>query len=252
METLADLVSRGRDREGTALDAPGRATPYTYGAFCSSARKAGNLLRHYGVRPGSRVAVVVGPKEPDPDDSPGRLGTAADPLLAVLGGEAAGATVVLESDVPVEASALVAPADWLDRYEVAPGCSRLAYGPPPDDPDVAHFERESWSENPVEPPVAVAPDDPAVSVGDGTYAHAEVLDVASNVARDYGLDVEDAVVLDAPLDSFGVLAAGVVAPLSVGATVRLGGAGDGDDAAYVVRRDEDGTGRGLDPGSVTG
>jgi hypothetical protein len=257
METLAELLARGRDREGPAFVAADRTAPHTYREFCTNAWKAGNLLRHYGVRRGSRLGVVVGPKEPGPDDEPGRLGTAVDPLLALCGGAVVGATVDLDPDPPVGARALVGPDAWLDGCEAEPGCSRLAYGGPPADADVAHFERELWSENPVEPPGEVAPDDPVLAVrGGAACTHGELCDLAAGVVGEYGLGPDEVVGLDAPLTDAGAVAAGVVAPLSVGATVRIGdSAADGPDAAgelaYVVSSDRDDS-RALNPDAVTG
>jgi len=262
METLRDVLAGARDREGVAFEAPGRQTPTTHREFATNAWKAGNLLRHYGVRPGSRVALVVGPKRPDREAEFGRLGSAPDPLLGLLGGAAAGATVELTPASPVEARALVAPAGWLDRYDVAPSCSVLAYGGPPEGASVAHFERERWSENPTEPPGSVATDDPVLRVGGREYTHADMLDAARGVVREQGLGTEDTVVVDAPLTSAGTVAAGVVAPLIAGATVRPV---DGDrevesDAAYTIGTDTgdpsagnaDDSGSILDPSSVIG
>jgi hypothetical protein len=252
METLADLVERGRQREGRAIDAVERTAAYTHREFSTNAWKAGNLLRHYGVRPGAEMGVVVGPKDPGPDDEPGWLGTAAAPLLAILGGASAGAVVEVGPDpgTPVGSRALVLPDGWLDRYEAAPGCSRLAYGGPPTDADVAHFERELWSENPVAPPEPVAADDPVLRIDGETYTHEDVLSLADPVAREYDLAAGATVALDAGL-SIGAIAAGVVAPLSVGATVLIGGARtDTEDVAYVVRRGGDGPGV-VDPAAVT-
>jgi len=232
METLADLVSAGRDRAGTALTAPGRATDYSYREFATDAWKSGNLLRHYGVRPGSTVAVVVGPKDPGDGDTPGRLGDGADPLLAFLGGALTGATVDLSPESPVEASALVAPDAWQDRYEVPPGCTRLAYGGPPEAPAVAHFERERWSENPTEPPETVSPGDPALRSAEVT-THGELLTAGREVVDRWRLSEGEVVVLDAPLGTVEAVVAGIVAPLSVGATVSVGADGS-DDPVYTV------------------
>ncbi|MFB6233241.1 MAG: hypothetical protein ABEH61_03185 [Haloarculaceae archaeon] len=237
METLADLLVRGRDRDGPVFDAPGRRTPYTYREFCTNAWKAGNLLRHYGVRSGSRVGLVVGPKSPTPGDEPGVLGASADPLVALFGAGAVGATVDVSPEPPVDAGALIAPDAWLDRYEVAPGCSRLAYGGPPDAADVAHFERELWSENPTEPPDAVAATDTALATGATRFTHGDLLAGAESVRRSYDLGTGDVVVLDARLTAGGAVAAGVVAPLLAGATIRPPGPATDDDPAYVVGGD---------------
>lgn len=262
MDTLVDVLAEGRGREGVAFEAPGRRTPTTHREFATNAWKAGNLLRHYGVRPGSRVALVVGPKEPDSWTDPGRLGSAPDPLFGLLGGAAAGATVGVTPDPPVEARALVAPAPWLDRYEVSPGCSVLAYGGPPERAEVAHFERERWSENPTEPPGTVEADDPVLRVDGREYSHAELLDTAQGSVREYALEAGDTVAVDAPLSDAGAVVAGVIAPLVVGATVRpVGGesgrsetdavytVGDGTDSG-VSRGNSDDTGAVVDPSLV--
>jgi hypothetical protein len=250
MDTFADLLAHGRERDGTVLDAPGRTTPHSYREFATGAWKAGNLLRHYGVRPGSRVALVVGPKAPGPDDDPGWLADAADPLLALFGAAAVGATANLTPDTPVDARALVLPDAWLGRYDAGPGCSRVAYGGPPDQPGIAHFERERWSENPTEPPGSVAPGDTALRADGREFTHADLVDAASGVVRDYGLEAGEAVAVDAPLTGAGAVAAGVVAPLVAGAIIRP----VGDEAsvsekgvAYVVQA---GDGKSRDPGAV--
>jgi hypothetical protein len=246
METLADIVAAGRDREGTVVDAPDRTADYTYHEFATNAWKAGNLLRHYGVRPGATLAVVVGPKEPSDEDEPGTLGAAADPLLAILGGAVTGAVVDLTPAEPVDARAVVLPDNWVDRYELAPGCSAVAYGGPPEASGVAHFERELWSENPIEPPEPIAPDDDALRVDGTTYTHGELVDATKRVVEEQGLEAGDVVALTAPLSTVGAVVAGVLAPLSVGATVRLGS--DDGSARYVV---DEATGeKSVDPATV--
>ena len=236
MDTIADLISAGRERDGVAIDAPGRSAPYTYRELCTNVWKAGNLLGHY-THPGGTVAVVVGPKggsEPDggkpdrdePDGGEHSEGAvdAADPILAVLGATLVGATGALTPTLPVEADALVRPAGprWREQYPAEPGCSVLAYGGPPNTPSVEHFEAALWSENPIEPPEHVAPATPAVRAGSDTRTHAELLDAATAVADRHSLDGSSRVVLAGDLCEPSVLVAGVLAPLSVGATILLG------------------------------
>lgn len=252
METLADVVARGRTRGGAVVDAPERAAPYSYREFCTNAWKAGNLLRHYGVRRDGTLALVVGPKSPAPDDEPGVLGPAAAPLLALFGGAAVGATVDVTPESPVDARAIVAPDAWLDRYEAEPGCSRLAYGGPPEAADVAHFERELWSENPIEPPDEVSPE-AVVRIDGERYTHRALLDAASAVVADYSLAAGDSVGLDAPLTRPGAMVAGVLAPLTAGATIRPGVTGDadpGESLAYVVTGRAGGGEETVTPASV--
>ena len=247
METVAALVAAGRDRDGPVLDAPGRNAPYTYGEFSTNCWKTGNLLRHYGVRGGARLALVVGAKHPDEDDEPGWLGTAADPLLALLGGACLGATVVLSPPEPVEARAFVCPDAWLDRYEVAPGCSKLAYGGPPEAADVSHFERELWSENPMEPPDPVSATDTLLDIDGKTTTQGELLAAGESVAAEYDLASGDRVAVRTPLSSAGAIAAAVVAPLSVGATIVPGDAA-GDFSYTVTSGAADGPT--VDPGDL--
>ena len=244
METLVDIVAAGRDREGPALDAPERNAPYTYGEFSTNCWKAGNLLRHYGVRGGARMALVVGPKHPEDDDEPGWLGTAADPLLALLGGGCLGATVVISPPEPVDARAFVCPDAWLDRYEIEPGCSRLAYGGPPETTGVAHFERELWSENPIEPPDPVTPDDVVLDIDGETTTQGELVAAGESVAANQGLASGDRVAVDTPLSSAGAIAAAVVAPLSVGATIVPSDAAG--ECVYTVT-ESDASGPTVDP-----
>ena len=248
--TLKELIADAKKREGTVLDAAGRSAPYSYREFATNCYKAGNLLGHYGVHPGATVTVAVGPKEAPGDsgaddgetndgetsdgetsdggsgeDAIGFLG-AAEPLLAILGGASIGATVDVTPAAPVESRALVAPA-WRSS-ETAPRCSTLAYGGPPEDPAVAHFEAELWSENPTAPPEHVDPEDPALRADGETFTHETLLAVAENVVADHGLDDTSQVMLSARLIDPGALVAGVLAPLSVGATVVLpDGADDG-------------------------
>lgn len=232
--TIADLLDSVRQRDGVAFDASERSTPYSAREFATSSWKAGNLLRHYGVRLGSTVAVVVGPKAPVASDEPGSLGDAADPLIATLGATLLGGAVDLDPEPPVDGDALVAPAPWLDRFDTAPGCARIAYGGPPEAADVVHFEQAAWSQNPVAPPETerVSSDDSALVCGDdtadrSTWSHGDLLECARGFLARTDLVAGDRVAVQASLDPE-VFAAGVLAPLLVGATVVGGADADGD------------------------
>lgn len=230
MQLLADLVAAGREREGTLFTTPERSAPYSYRDFCTNVWKGGNLMRHYGVREGTRVAVVVGPKNPTDGDEPGYLRDGPDSLLAILSATLDGAVAELCPPDAVDATALVAPAAWLDRYDLAPGTKALAYGGPSDDPTVAGFERELWSENPLQPPGERAPGDDAVTDADGTYTHGELLAASERVVEEYDIGAETTVALRAPVTTVGALVGGVLAPMRAGATVRFGPDVTGDVA----------------------
>ncbi|MFW6435014.1 MAG: hypothetical protein ACOCY1_01395 [Halovenus sp.] len=234
MATLKTLVADSREFEGSVIQIPNRKTPYTYRDFAPNVWKSGNLFGHYGVHPGAEVTVVAGPKEQtgDSEGRPDRIDS-ADPIFAILGATLVGATVRLQPVEPVDSRALVCPAAWVDRYETTPSCSVIAYGGPPDDAAVAHFETEMWSENPTEPPEPVGADDPALRTGDGTYSHENLLEVATALAGEYHLGSDDRIVLDAALTEPGALVAGVLTPLSIGATLTLAG-GRSDQRADLV------------------
>ncbi|WP_254273838.1 hypothetical protein [Haloarcula marina] len=234
METLGDLVAAGRGRTGVLFESPERTAPYSYGDFCTNVWKGGNLMRHYGVRNGMRVAVVAGPKNPEDGDEPGYLRDVPDALLAFLAATMDGAVVDMDPPGAVDTKALVAPAAWLDRYELAPGTKALAYGGPSDDPTVAQFERELWSENPLQPPGELSPADDALAA-DRTYTHGDLLAAGERVVSDYDFDAETTVALRAPVTSAGALVAGLVAPMRAGATVLLG---DGETADVAVAVDD--------------
>lgn len=241
MDTLKALVSAGRERDGTAIEIADRVAPYSYDKFCTNAWKAGNLLGHYGAQSVGELAVAVGPKT----GAKAPVGTvdAAAPLLAVLGGTLLGATVDVRPGPAIETRTFVYPAGWGDNYEIPPECTRLAYGGPPEDPSVVHFEREAWSENPIEPPEPVGSDDDALRVDGATYTHETLLDGAADVADRYDIDDEDRVVLAADATEPGALVAGVLAPLSVGATVVVAKQDDGTavaDGDVVVTDEADG------------
>lgn len=210
METLGDVFTRDRRSEAPALvDATGRE--YDYHWLCTTAWKAGNFLRHTGVRRGVSVGVV---------------GEGPLALLAWFG------TALLEGrtrfDPPADCNAvddlrtLVAPTAVLDDYDLPRGAQRVGYGGKPESPGVHHFDAGLWSENPSFPPITFGTDTPLLSGPDGrTYDHGEVIDAARSVAGGAGIDADTRVVVRGRLSDPRVATAGVIAPLVVGGTVVL-------------------------------
>lgn len=250
METVPDLLDGLRERAGTAVTAPDRATPMSAEEGATTAWQMGNLFRHYGVRPGERVAVVSGPAQPTEGDEPGHLGASPVPILAALGAMAAGGVVDLDPPGAVDGAALVAPAAWMDRYSAGPGTTQLAYGAEPEDAGVAHLEREAWSENPTAPPSNVDATTPALAA-DRTYAHGDLAVTTRRIVEEYDIGSEDSVAITAPLAP-GTLIAGVLAPLSVGATIVLATAVDDPEAVDATVAIGDGVDaeRTVDPSTV--
>ncbi|WP_436901309.1 hypothetical protein [Halovenus halobia] len=232
MESLKDLVAACRGVDGTVIETPTRTAPYTYDDFVPNVWKSGNLLGHYGVHPGAAVTVLSGPKEAGPDDD-SRRADAADSVYAAIGATLVGATVELEASEPVDSRALVLPAGWTERYDLTPQCTQIAYGGPPEEADVVHFEQEMWSENPIEPPERVEAGDPALRDEEGTYSHGDLLSLATELVDEYDLDADSKVVLDAPLVEVGAVVT-VLATLAAEATLELREGASETDGALVV------------------
>jgi acyl-CoA synthetase (AMP-forming)/AMP-acid ligase II len=225
MDVLGDLVARSRRSDAPALLAPALGRTYDYRRLCTNAWKVGNFLRHLGVRSGRTVALADDP--------------APEPVLSLFGGALLGASVRFDppTDRPVDARALVVPFDRVAAYEVPPGTQRVAYGDAPEDPSVAYFERDVWSENPTEPPDRVAPGTTLLRTADATYTHRRVLAAAREVVDRWDLTAEDRVAVRAPLARPGAVVAGVVAPVLVGGSTVLAGADPSTavpDCGYAV------------------
>ena len=213
MEVLGDAVRRDRRSGAPALRAPGVGREYDYRRFCTSAWKVGNLLRHLGVRGGAGVGVGDDPLP--------------EPVLAFYGAALLGGVVrFVPRSGCGEVRVLVVPASDLGDYEADPATKRLAYGADPDDPSVAYFERDVWSENPARPPDRVAPDDPLLWTPQATYTHGDVLAAAGSAAESLSIDADTTVGVRGTFADPGVVAAGLVAPIVAGGVVSLGGDGD--------------------------
>ncbi|MDG5776245.1 hypothetical protein VB773_08385 [Haloarculaceae archaeon H-GB2-1] len=210
MDVLGDLVARDRRSEDIALRRASRAGSYSYAKLCTNAWKAGNLLRHYGVRGGAEVAVALPEGDPTPPVVTGFFGAM---LL--------GAPVRFVASGTVDAKALLVPTDRVTEFDAEPGCTVLAYGDEPDAATVVHFEREVWSENPTAPPDVVEADAVALRTGDETFTHADLLARMETAVDERGLTASSEQHIDGSLATPDVLVDCLLAPLSVGATVVL-------------------------------
>ena len=160
------------------------------------------------------------------DGSPAELAggvDSADPVLAVLGGTLLGATVAVTPGTPVDADILVGPAGpgWREAYPARVGCSMLARGGPPESPSVEGFEPALRSGNPIAPPESVDPGTPALWVDSGTRS--DLRATAAAAVDRLGFDPSSRVLPAGDRRERDVLVPGVLALLSVGATVLVGG-----------------------------
>ena len=216
MDVLGDAITRERRSSDVALEVPAVGRRYDYRRFCTSAWKVGNFLRHLGVRPGVGVSIADDPLP--------------EPVLTLYGVGLLGGVVRFGPDGVVDDGqrALVVPASEIDDYEVGPSTKRVGYGGSPDNPDVSHFERDVWSENPTEPPDRVEPDAPLLSTGAETYSHAAVIDAAESVVEAYDLGPGRTVAIDGPFTGPCVVVAGLIAPIVAGGAVAIGPDASGD------------------------
>lgn len=208
--TVGDLFARDRRTDRPALeDATGRI--YHAHWLCTSAWKAGNFLRHSGIREGVAVGVV---------------GSGPMALLSFFG------TALLEGttrfDPPTNLvdedagepsaegdayRAVVAPTPRVGDYRLPTGGQRIGYGDKPDEPAVHHLNPGLWSENPSFPPVDTDLETPVLTDGDRTITHGELLECARDVIATNDIEAGDRVVVRAPLSNPRTIAAGVIAPL---------------------------------------
>ncbi|MFC7166372.1 acetyl-CoA synthetase [Halospeciosus flavus] len=193
MDTLYDLVSV-LDGERDALRWDGRA--HSARELRTTTYRAGNFLRHHGVREGVDVVVA--------DDS------VPQAVFSALGATLLGAAVRFGLPDESDARAVVGPADDIGAVSLPPGGQRVAYGDEPTDPSWGYFERDAWSENPAFPPVGFDGETTALRTEDTAYSHAALLDAAETVAD--GLDANDVVAVRGSLTDPGVVVAGLLAP----------------------------------------
>lgn len=209
METLGDVFARERRSDDVALvDDAGRE--YDYHWLCTAAWKAGNFLRHAGVRRGVTVGVV---------------GTGPLALLAFFGtGLLRGTT---RFDPPRDLAdaaafrAVVAPTGELGAYDLPRGAQRVGYGSDPDAPDVHHFDAGLWSENPSFPSLEIDSETPLLTDGETVWSHGEAHEAAATVVTEYGLDPSRRVVVRTASFDYETVVAGVIAPLVAGSTIVL-------------------------------
>lgn len=221
MDVVGDLLARDRRSRNIALvTVDGRER--TYHDLITNGYKAANVLRYLGAHEGSVVAV-------DPVSG-------FHTVLAFLGAARLGASVRFDPKAGVEAGdrVVLAAVDDEPTIEPAPGTNLVVFGGPPARPETTHWEQELWSENPATPPSTVASDDTVIcdrsghdssahDPADRNISHRALLDAAASVVDQYDLTAESHVAFGGDLSDARAVAAGLVAPLSVGATVALAG-----------------------------
>ncbi|WP_226479621.1 hypothetical protein [Natrinema amylolyticum] len=223
--TVDDLLTRElRDDRIGLVDATGRE--YDYHWLCTTSWKAGNFLRHAGVRNGVTVGVV---------------GDGPLALLAFFGTTLLEGTTRFEPPTDLadadDFRTLVAPVDELEGYELPRGAQRVGYGDEPDAPDVHHFDAGLWSENPSFPPLSIDSETTILTDGKRTVTHEGVLETAREVVETSDVAADDRVVVRAPLSDLRTVVAGVIAPLLAQGVIVLpddGAESGGERGTYAV------------------
>ncbi|WP_440764878.1 hypothetical protein [Natronorubrum sp. DTA7] len=215
-ETVDDLLTRDRRDDRTALvDATGREFDTHW--LCTTSWKAGNFLRHAGVRKDVTVGIV---------------GEEPLPLLAFFGTTLLEGTTRFEPpmDLTDEENfrALVAPVVALEvgGYTLPRGAQRVGYGQQPDEPDIHHFDAGVWSENPAFPPLDIDPETTLLTDGERDVSHGDALEAASEIVESYGLEAGDRVVVRESLADPRAVIGGVLAPMLADGVIVLTGEED--------------------------
>jgi hypothetical protein len=241
--SLGALLERRADREeataesengGDALRASGDPERrYSASRLLTDARKTGNFLRQFGVGPGRTVAIA---DRPVPES-----------VLALFGTGLLGATArFVRLDAPdagpsmwVGARALVAPTEVVGTVSTSAATNRVGYGSRPDDPEVAYFERDVWSENPTFPPSDVDGEAIAIEGRGGEYTHRELIEATGRVLGEREIDRGTELAVRAPLVDPRTVVAGILAPLAPGGTTLFPDAETRGDVAIVAGEEED-------------
>jgi hypothetical protein len=222
MNVLGDLVARGRRSDRPAVHLVDADRTISYHDFCTTAYKAGNVLRYLGVRAEATVAIggSVGPQPLWGFYGAGQLGAVtrfADREEAV----STGARVLL---LPVADEKTVSP---------PPETKLATYGGAPARATTLHWEKELWSENPAVHPADVTPTDPLLNTGAETLSHGDVLEASRAVCDEFALDESTRVAVRGSLSEPHVVAAGLVAPIVAGGTVVVPNESESADLAVV-------------------
>ncbi|MGM0604873.1 MAG: acetyl-CoA synthetase [Halobacteriota archaeon] len=214
METVPEVLDRDRRNSTAAVECPTLDRVMSYHDFITTAYKSGNVLRYLGVGPGAVVAI-------DPRLTP-------EALLAFFGAAQLGAIATFDPTAS-DARVVLVPVDRESELDPGPQTRLAVYGGVPKSPQTTHWEASVWSENPAFPSTTISPDAAVLRRRDRELTHRQVGAAAESIVETYALGSGDAVVFESALTDPRTVAAGVLAPLSIGATAVCGRTADVDD-----------------------
>lgn len=208
MSTLRDLVGDCVDREGRAIGAPEAGEQvYTYERLATTTYSLAAALADRGVDEDSLVALA-------PAEAP-------ETIVGLLATTILGARARFSGPARAPVDALIGPVDLVGRYEIPDDAARIGFGSRPDLPAIEHFGRLVWKAADTPPEAPVLPTTRALSDGEYVYSHRALLRAGHAVIDARDLTPEMTVVVRAALTDPRTVAAGIVAPLMAGSTVRF-------------------------------
>lgn len=166
--------------------------------------EGGDVLQLHGGEGGTEIDV-------EPQAAP-------EVVLAILGTARVGGVANLTPTGDGEI--VVVPADREDEYDLDPDQTGIVYDGYPSGPRFVEWELDVWDGSArTGPRLEAAPENGVLQTADRTYSHGELLDAAERVIEKHDVDEDTDVAVRAPMGNPGTIAAGVVAPLTVGGTV---------------------------------
>lgn len=208
MNTLRSLVEDLSSREGTAIGVPRAGeNVYTYEQLQETTYSFAHVLSEHGVDNESLVGIV-----------PSGNGQT---VISVLGAAALGAQIQLEDISGTAVDALVGPTNSVGKYRIPAQSPRIGFGSSPDHDKIMHFEKLVWKTDPTLPEASVLPSTSLLKTPEATFSHRRVIKAAEAAVKAREMDEEMTVVVRSSISDPRTIAAGFIAPLLAGATIRF-------------------------------
>lgn len=203
MESIGELATANRHGRSVALRTDGRV--YSQADLSSTVAQVTNFFSYLGVTGGGTVEI-------DPSTTP-------ENVISFLATARLGA--VADFEPTGDGDVIVVSKEREGEFESGDGTKLVVYGGEATEPQSYHWETSVWSERAVPYTVRGTPDDPVLATEAAPLSHGTLIDAAEALVDEYDIDEDTTVALRTPLAEPGAVVAGIIAPLSVGATVAL-------------------------------
>ncbi len=206
--TLVDLLSSNADTDAVALGAPAAGEQvYTYDRLATTSRSTATVLAAAGLDADSFIAIAPAP--------------AAETVIGFLGAAILGARVRFSGPARAPVDAVFGPTDTVRRYQVPDDALRIGFGERSEDDRIRHFARAVWRAEDALPDAPVLPTTTVLSDGNAAYTHRRLIRTGQAVIAARGITPDTELAVRAPLTDPRTIAAGLIAPLLAGATIRF-------------------------------